>query len=263
MIEVTNVSWLSVLKEINLNLETGKFYSVIGPNGAGKSSLLNIIAGSRQPSKGGVQLNGQRVNQQSAMQLAKQRAVMPQAIPMAFSMPLHEVVMMGAMCHTTLNTKAKQQLVLQCLHIVGLQEATHANYALLSGGQQQRVQLARVLAQLGPIDAAKGKWLLLDEATASLDLQYQHQVFAIAKALTERGIGVLAIVHDMNLAAKYSDQLICMQGGAIKQGGSVLDVLTPELIFDLYGLHGGTMLDHEQQVQLMVSKKQFAWRTAS
>lgn len=254
MIETENVQWLTVLKGISLQLTPGNFYALVGPNGSGKSSLLALLAGTRRPCSGRVWLNQQPVNQLSLPVLARQRAVMPQHVALNFPLPVAEVVKLGAITQAA----HSQALVDECLELVGMWAAKQQLYSRLSGGQQQRVQLARVLCQLGPLAQAKGKWLMLDEATASLDLQYQHQVFAIGKYLASLGIGVISVVHDVNLAAKYADEVLVLQAGELVRRGSVDQVVKQDLVKSLYGLAATALLDPQQSPVLSVTRQQVA-----
>lgn len=254
MITLDNLHWQSVIRGVSCQLNTGQFYALVGPNGSGKSSLLNLIAGTRSPTAGELLLNQVSLRKLSLMQLARQRAVMPQSVALNFPLPVAEVVKLGQIAQQNHSSR----LVDTCLELVGMLGAKSTPYNRLSGGQQQRVQLARVLCQLGPLEQAKGKWLLLDEATASLDLQYQHQVCAIAKYLVSLGVGVVSVIHDINLAAKYADEVLVMQQGRLIQQGSASSVIDHHLAKLLYGLSASTLLDSQTTPVVSVERQQVA-----
>ncbi|WP_119395084.1 ATP-binding cassette domain-containing protein [Salinibius halmophilus] len=254
MINVEHLQWLDVIHRINLTLKPGRFYALVGPNGSGKSSLLGLLAGTRKPCAGKVSINQQALSQLSLAQLACMRAVMPQSVALNFPLPVVEVVKLGAI-HTACDSN---ELVDNCLELVGMLAAKDKLYNRLSGGQQQRVQLARVLCQLGPLAQAKGKWLLLDEATSSLDLQYQHQVFAIAKYLARLGVGVVSVVHDVNLAAKYADEVLVLKNGELVQQGLVENVVNHQLADSLYNLPAATLKDPQYTPVISVARQEVA-----
>lgn len=249
MIQLNNLQWLNVIQGVSCQLATGRFYALVGPNGSGKSSLLNLMAGTRTPTSGELLLNHTPISKLSLTQLARQRAVMPQSVALNFPLPVGEVVKLGLIAQPV----GTSDLVDTSLELVGMLAAKHKPYNRLSGGQQQRVQLARVLCQLGL--QVKGKWLLLDEATASLDLQYQHQVFAIAQYLVSLGAGVVSVVHDINLAAKYADEVLVLHQGRLIEQGPASTVIDHHLAKMLYGLTATTMIDAQQSPVVSVARQ--------
>ncbi|MFC5598595.1 heme ABC transporter ATP-binding protein [Deinococcus cellulosilyticus] len=223
-----------LLKNLTLSLKAGKLLVVLGCNGAGKSTLLKHIAGEFGNLRN-VELFGLPLPQHPARPLARKRAVLPQSTPMTFGYEVQDVVMLGRIPHQQKQreTSGDRQIVLDCLRKVGLAGYEHRNCLTLSGGELQRVHLARVLAQLA--GTAGEKVLLLDEPTSSLDLSHQHQTLQIARDLCASGVGVMAVLHDLNLASQYADQIVLMKQGCILAQGSPADVLRPEVLFEAYG----------------------------
>ncbi|MCL7461991.1 heme ABC transporter ATP-binding protein [Pseudomonas sp. NW5] len=222
-----------VLEGIELSLQGGEVLGVLGPNGAGKSSLLAALSGELAPADGEVLLGGQPLARLAARQRARQLAVLPQRSALQFDFRVEEVVALGRLPHADTPDSARQALegALQAADILHLRPR---DYLGLSGGERQRVQLARVLAQLWPGRA--GQVLLLDEPTAMLDPLHQHACLQAARTLAARGVAVLVILHDLNLAARYCDRLLLLAGGRVQALGTVAEVLRAEVLQAVFGL---------------------------
>lgn len=222
-----------VLEDIDLHLCGGEVLGVLGPNGAGKSSLLAALSGELEPAAGEVLLGGGALSGMPARQRARQLAVLPQQSALQFDFRVEEVVALGRLPHADTPQTARQALegALQAADILALRRR---DYLALSGGERQRVQLARVLAQLWP--GAAGQVLLLDEPTAMLDPPHQHTCLQVAQALAARGVAVLVILHDLNLAARYCDRLLLLAGGRVQALGAAADVLRADLLQAVFGL---------------------------
>ena len=225
-----------VLRGVTLRAQPGRLLALVGPNGAGKSSLLKLLAGLNTPSSGKVTLDGRSLLDWSPMLLACRRAMLSQRVQLGFAFRVEEVVLLGRSPHGMHTAGSVDQgiveaalLAVQAAHLRG------RNYLELSGGEQQRVQLARVLAQVwergdGPT------WLLLDEPEAGLDIAHQHHVLQRAHVFARQGHGVIAVLHDLNLAARYADEVALLARGQLLRCGSPLHALDPDVLSRVYGI---------------------------
>ena len=230
-----------VLKGLSLAVAPGEVVAVLGPNGAGKSTLLAVLAGTLRPHRGEAALEGRALAAWAPRALALRRAVLPQHSELAFGFHALEVVLLGRSPHAGAATRAEDLAVAEaCLAEAEVTRLAGRVYTTLSGGERQRVQLARVLAQIDfPAAGGQqrdGRYLLLDEPTASLDLAHQHATLRTARRAAERGIGVLAILHDLNLAAMYADRLVVLSGGQLAAEGPAEAVLTEALVREVFDL---------------------------
>ncbi|NCO14657.1 MAG: heme ABC transporter ATP-binding protein [Piscirickettsiaceae bacterium CG_4_9_14_3_um_filter_43_564] len=224
-----------ILTDLNLTFSPGKLTILLGPNGAGKTTLLKSLSGDLPEADSQVSLAENLLETFSSEDLAKHRAVMPQSIQLDFPFRVAEVVEMGLIHQfSALNRPSK---VMEALSWFDMTALAQRNYLTLSGGEQQRVQLARVFAQIGFQTELDSRYLLLDECTAHLDLAHQHQVFKLLKNwVKERRISAIMVLHDLNLASQYADELVLMHQGKLVCQGSVQQVLTEQRIAQVYGI---------------------------
>lgn len=222
----------TILDDASLSLSPGKVIAVVGPNGAGKSTLLKVMAGERRYDAGAVSLDGTPLAKWGASTLAKKRAVLPQSVVVAFPFLAAEIVALGLPQYFP--RKQGAVLVESALREVDMLPAREQVYDTLSGGERQRVQFARVLAQLWA-NGGQG-YLLLDEPTASLDLPHQLAALRIAREHANAGGGVLAVLHDLNLAVMSADEIVAMRDGHVIARGAPGEIVTDDLIFALYGV---------------------------
>jgi len=221
-----------ILDGASLSLAPGKVIAIVGPNGAGKSTLLKVLAGERRFDSGSVSLDGISLSRWDAAALAKKRAVLPQSVAVAFPFLASEIVALGLPQYFPRRESAA--LVEKALGEVDMIAAREQPYDTLSGGERQRIQLARVLVQLWA-NGGRG-YLLLDEPTASLDLPHQLATLRIAREHAKAGGGVLAVLHDINLALMCADEIVAMRGGRVIASGAPREIVTGELIHALYGV---------------------------
>lgn len=240
-----------VVDQISLTLQAGEILAILGPNGAGKSTLFKILSGEIPCRHGQVGYNGNPLEKLNSRQLAQVRAVMPQHTTVNFPFSAQEVVELGLFSTQSINPPALVREVMQATKTLHLKDV---NFQHLSGGEKQRVQLARVLIQIWE-QKPFPRYLLLDEPTSSLDIAQQHGVLNILRGLTKRNIGVLIILHELNLAAQYADRIALLKGGMISKCGSVEEVLKEEVlqqVFDYpiqilqHPIHGGLILSTNQ-----------------
>ena len=235
MLNATNltvhIGQREILSGIDFRARPGAVTAIVGPNGSGKTTLLRALSGEIAVT-GDLTLNGFSVSATRPARLAAIRAVLPQATPLAFPFLVGEIVRLGSRSglsagDTTLTSRA--------LAAVGLSGFAHRFYQELSGGEQQRVQLARVMAQVWlPLGPDGPRWLFLDEPVASLDIGHQLLVMNIARAYADAGGGVVAVMHDLNLTAMFSDTVALVSEGRILGSGAPPDILTDTLLSKAY-----------------------------
>lgn len=240
-----------VLDGLSLDIRPGELLVLLGRNGAGKSTLLKALAGEPLPPRarvsGAVTLNGSPLTQYSAAALARLRAVLPQTAQLSFPFSALEIVTMGRLPFPRSRARAGQpaksdaEIATLALERAGALPLLGRDVMTLSGGEWARVQFARVLAQLWPDDAAVApsvpRYLLLDEPTAALDLAHQHHLLALTRSLAKSwGFGAMAIVHDINLAARHADRMALLADGRILATGAPRDVMRADLIESTLGL---------------------------
>jgi iron complex transport system ATP-binding protein len=227
-----------LLKGVGIAARPGRIMVLIGPNGAGKSTLLRVLSGELMPTHGGGLLDGRPLAAFSASELARRRAVVPQASVLAFPFTVLEVAMLGVtvpgLAPTTADARAAG---LEALAAVGLSALADRLYVHLSGGERQRTHIARALCQIAApaARADQTRCLLLDEPTSNLDLAHQSLVLEAVRRQAERGIAVLAVMHDLNLAAALADELVLLAGGEVKAAGPPRLVLRDGLLTAAYG----------------------------
>ncbi len=244
-----------ILRGISLHITPGEILAVIGANGAGKSTLLKTISNQYQPARGIVKLNDRPLNDWDANALAKQRAVLSQNVKLEFSMSALDVVQLGRFPYRQQESQSQSKKVAEwCLKQVHLQDFIHRDINKLSGGEQQRVHFARVLAQIHSKDeAGQTKFLLLDEPTSSLDLAQQHFLLSTLRQLSYRhDIGILIILHDLNLAARYADRIAMLKHGHLLKEGIPREVLQPHIIQKGFGVNA-QVVDYQLEGQTYIA----------
>jgi iron complex transport system ATP-binding protein len=239
MLQTENVSVAIAGKRlidgISLSLRPGEMLAVVGPNGAGKSTLLRALSGEARLAEGSVTLDGKTLKQIGHEALALRRAVLPQETRLAFSLTVEQVVQLGRLPHRgRCDRMADRIAISRALQAVDMSGFSQRAWPTLSGGERQRVNLARVLAQLDiGGDAAEPRYLLLDEPTAALDLKHQLALLKLLRLQVGQGIGVLAILHDLNQAL-LADRVAVLAGGKLIALGTPSDVLTPDIVRQAY-----------------------------
>jgi iron complex transport system ATP-binding protein len=241
MLELENVSVTIdrkvIVSDVHFTANFGEVTLVIGPNGSGKSTLLKAIAGDLAYG-GSIRLNAEEIASCPAAEAAAKRAVMPQAAQLSFPFTVREVVSIGAHTGSSgVHGAQLQRLPEDALQRVDLEHYGNRLYQELSGGEQQRVQLARVLAQVWmPVHHQVPRLLLLDEPVSSLDLRHQIAIMKVAQDFAKAGGGVLAIVHDLNLAAMFADRIAVMSKGRMVASGTPQDVLQDAVLEPVFGI---------------------------
>ena len=222
-----------VLTDITLELNPGEVLGVLGPNGAGKSTLLGALCGELSANQGRVWLDERELRDWTGAQRGQRLAVLPQVSTLDFAFRVEEVVGMGRLPHQSGRVR-DDEIVAAALQAADAGHLSGRSYLALSGGERQRVHLARVLAQLWPGEA--GQTLLLDEPTSMLDPLHQHTTLQAVREFADRGAAVLVILHDLNLAARYCDRLLLLEGGRPVALDTPEQVLRPEPLKAVFGL---------------------------
>jgi iron complex transport system ATP-binding protein len=223
----------NLLDDVSLSVGAGEFVAVIGPNGAGKSTLVKALSGTLRPWGGQVRLNGADLRVKNRDR-ARTLAVLSQQTVLNFAFTAFEVVALGRLPHRESGRADEdRRIVWEALDAVGMTFAADRAFPTLSGGEKQRVQFGRALAQIWPTDRRE-RFLLLDEPTASLDLTYQHATLSVARELCGKGTGVAAVLHDLNLAARFATRVVLLHQGRIVAEGKPEFVLSPEVLMPVY-----------------------------
>jgi iron complex transport system ATP-binding protein len=228
-----SLSGTPLLRDIDIEVKPGKITTILGPNGAGKTSLLRVLTGELVPTAGRVTLNGCPVRHVPPVQRARTLAVLPQHSLLNFPFTAAEVVMLGRTPHDT-GAVRDREIVAQALKAVDGDYLAGRIYTRLSGGEKQRVHLARVLAQIWESTGEGDRYLVLDEPTSSFDLAHQQLTLDVVRNLGRKGVGILMVIHDLNLAARCADQMVLLRCGQIVTSGSPQDVLTPDNVTDVF-----------------------------
>jgi len=227
-----------VLQAVSCAVQPGRMLALLGANGAGKSTLLAAMAGELPWQSGQVWLDDARVQTQCVQAQAQRRAVLPQQSHLGFALDVQTVVRMGLYPFPHLPQAQVDAEIQRALRAVSLSHAAHQLYPTLSGGEQQRVQFARVWAQTRAAVKHHGHaYLLLDEPAANLDPRHQQQLLSMARTLADTArVGVLIVLHDLNLASRWCDELLLLKGGETLACGTPAQVLAPEHLEAAYGL---------------------------
>jgi len=245
----------TLLQAVDLQLAPGEVGAILGPNGAGKSTLLSVLAGLRAPDTGHVTLNSQAVTPSQVHHLARHRAVLPQETAVAFDFRVQEVVELGRYPHHLHPSINEAAIVQAAMEATGVAAMAERSVASLSGGERARVQLARVMAQVWErcADGAP-RWLLLDEPTAALDLRHQHETLStVQRWAREQGVGVLAVLHDPNLALRYADRVWVLDGGVLQASGHPARALRPALVQRVWQVQASTVQAADGVPQLLIA----------
>jgi iron complex transport system ATP-binding protein len=222
----------SVLRDLSLSVPAGEFLGLVGPNGAGKTTLLRTVNGLVEPARGLVTVAGEPVVGRSARDLARRVATVPQEPNLGFDFAARDVVAMGRTPHQSRFSAPDEDdrgAVERALARTGMDDLADRPVGELSGGERQRVLLARALAQETPV-------LLLDEPTASLDINHQVATLSLVRELAGDGRTAVAAIHDLDLAARFCGRLALLGDGDVLAVGDPAEVLTPSRLERAYGV---------------------------
>ena len=226
---------------VSLGVSPGEVVTLCGPNGAGKSTLLAALAGDRWKGDGAVLMDDRPIGDYSSAELATRRAVLEQTPSLSAAFTVGQLA--GLSIPVQVPPDRTDEIIRDSLDDVGLSARAGHRADVLSGGQRHRAHLARVLGQLAGAEYVAqadgvasngGRYLLLDEPTASLDLVHQIAVMKVARRAASRGVGVLVVLHDLNLAAAFSDRIALLCHGRLVSQGSAAEVMTADRLSTVY-----------------------------
>lgn len=237
LITINKLCWnygqVKVLDDINLTINKNRFYGIIGPNGSGKTTLLKNLSRSLMPQKGAVLLDGADITGFSNKDLARKISYVPQNTHLEFEFSVMDIVLMGRSSYLKRfqsESRSDIDIAKNAMLITNTWHLREKNIGQISGGEKQRVIIARALAQQAEI-------MLLDEPVSQLDIQHQIEILDIIKRLTQdKKVTVILSIHDLNLAAQYSDCLILMDKGRVFKRGTPEEIITEENIRRVYGV---------------------------
>jgi iron complex transport system ATP-binding protein len=220
----------AVLEDIDLHIGPGERLCLVGPNGAGKSSLLRCLTGVAEPSEGSVRLDKVPLAEIERSAIARTISVVPSQVDLPFSMPVEDVVLLGRIPHEnpfTGQSDEDRAAAAAAIRRVGIEKLRGRDVRQLSMGERQLVLVAMAVAQ-------GGRLIVLDEPTVHLDLRHQVDVLSLLERLADDGLTVLAVLHDLPLAAHFFPRLALLDEGRLVADGTPAEVLSPERIRDVY-----------------------------
>ncbi|MFF5085206.1 ABC transporter ATP-binding protein [Actinoplanes sp. NPDC000266] len=242
----------TISEHLSLEVPEGRFTAIIGPNACGKSTLLRALSRLLKPRSGTVLLDGADIHAKPAKQVARRLGLLPQTSIAPDGITVADLVARGRFPHQTLIrqwTAADEEAVVEAMAATGVSELSGELVDTLSGGQRQRVWVAMVLAQRTPI-------VLLDEPTTFLDIAHQIELLELCVRLNrEQGTTMVAVLHDLNQAARYADHVVVMKDGRIVSQGEPTDVITAELVGDVFGLPCRIITDPEAGSPLVIPRR--------
>jgi iron complex transport system ATP-binding protein len=262
MLEASDITFKigdkALLSDVSIAFAPGRLHLIIGPNGAGKSTLIKVLARLLRPHAGVVRYEGEDVSRAGEADLAKRRAVLSQAVEIAFPLTVREVVMMGRYPHFGSRPgPSDERIADELMDFFDVTEFAGRNYQTLSGGERQRVNFARVLSQLWRDGAvpptapgstppsapnsvpprASCRYLFLDEPLTFLDIRHQIEFMKKVRVFADAADAVtVGVVHDLNLAARFADQIVLLDNGRVVAAGTPAEVLTAERIRAVFGV---------------------------
>lgn len=238
-----------ILKDISLEAEHKQFVGILGPNGSGKTTFLKCLYRILKPNSGIIKLGDAELSKLSVKESAKKMAVVSQHSQYNFDFSVMEIVLMGRSPHKKMMDRDNAEdyrLAEEALNQVDMLDFKHRSFSTLSGGEQQRVVLARALAQ-------QTQCLILDEPTNHLDIKYQLQLLNIVKGLK---LTTIAAIHDLNIAAMYCDYIYLLKAGEIVCKGVPGEVLTPEVIKEVYEVNAEVIYDKRNRPHIIYTAEE-------
>jgi len=222
-----------VLKNIDLSIDEGTFLGLMGPNGSGKTTLLRTMMTYLKPDRGAILVDSKPVHTLGEREVARLLAVVPQSSPTHFNFTAYEMVMMGRIPHIRNRlageSKSDGKIVRDAMQRTDTWKFAERTFSSLSGGERQRVIIARALAQHPEI-------MLLDEPTVYLDIASQFEIMDLLKSLNEDGLTIVAVLHDLNIASRYCNEIALLHNGKLESFGSPEKVFTSANIARIFGI---------------------------
>jgi iron complex transport system ATP-binding protein len=239
----------NVIDNLSFSIRSGCFHAILGPNGCGKTTLLDLLSGFIRPNSGKIRFNGQNISEYGKRRLSRYIALVPQEYRVNFPYTVREVVAMGRYPHQARfshPTTQDMQIVENALEVCGAQELSERFITELSGGEKQRVIFARAIAQETSV-------LLLDEPCASMDVKHALRILNVAsEQVLKKGVTVIAVMHDINLAARFADNLIFMKQGRWIASGSARNSLDSKIIREVFDVESLVAMEKNLNVPQVV-----------
>ena len=236
-----SIEGVSLIENLSLDVQVGEVVALVGPNGAGKSTLVRAVTGDLPLSAGQMEFNGRSIEQWPAAERARHLAVLPQMSVLEFPFQAREVVELARIPHAT-GARQDRQIVEEVLTQLDAMYLADRLYPKLSGGEKQRIQLARVLAQIWQ-PAEHNRLLILDEPSSYFDLAHQQMLIRLVRHLATNGVGVLMVVHDLNMALTCADRTAVMKDGCLEAFGNTTEVITAELVARVFNVQARFIRD--------------------
>ncbi|RIY38762.1 ABC transporter ATP-binding protein [Psittacicella gerlachiana] len=244
-----NLEGRALLAPLSMEFLPGKVYGLIGHNGSGKSTLLKLLARQETPSMGSILFLDREIKDYKAKEFARSVAYLPQYLPVQTFLTASELVAMGRFAWQGLFSRSSDEdkkIVAESLKLTNTEKFAHSLVDNLSGGERSRVWLAMLLAQ-------KTQFILLDEPLAALDVAHQVEVMKLLKDLSVKlGIGIIIVIHDINLAARFCDKLVALHTGKVIFEGDAQQLMQEEVLKDIYNIDL-TVIDHPHEAGVKVS----------
>ncbi|PJI33150.1 MULTISPECIES: ABC transporter ATP-binding protein [Gammaproteobacteria] len=222
----------TVVRQVSLDIGEGQFTAFIGPNGAGKSTLLGIMSRLMNPDAGQVMLDGENLQQMKNAEIAKKMAILKQANHTELRLSVEDLVAFGRFPYSHGHLTAQDhQMIDQSIQYMELEPMRHQQLSELSGGQRQRAYIAMVLAQ-------DTKYILLDEPLNNLDMKHSAQIMRVLKDLcVNHGKSIIVVIHDINFASVYANQIIAMKHGELVYQGTPQQIMHEDILQDIFDFH--------------------------
>jgi iron complex transport system ATP-binding protein len=219
----------TLLSGVSAKFESQKINLILGPNGAGKSTLIKIISGDLKPNKGQVYYDSIPLKKYPKKVLAQKRALLSQQVDLAFPVKVQEVVLMGRYPHFESRPKRIDlEICQQAIDLFDLNSLANQNFLTLSGGEKQRVHFARIFAQISVFSMLSKRYLILDEPLNSLDIYHQYEFMKqLKKIIKTNDLTIIGVLHDLNLTARFADNILLLNKGTVVSQGTVKNVITP------------------------------------
>jgi iron complex transport system ATP-binding protein len=243
---------LKAVDDLSLSISSGSFWGILGPNGCGKSTLLDLLARCRQPESGIIKYRGRDMADFAKKDMAREIALVPQDYYINFSFTVKEIVLMGRHPYIPRFASPSEhdlEMVDRIMALLKIEKFQDKYITDLSGGEKQRVIFARALTQDTPV-------LLLDEATSNMDIQYTLDLLdTVAQGVESQRKTVVAVLHNLNLAAAYCDKLIMMKEGRAVCVGTIDEILTEENLYKVFGIESHIYFDDYSGSKQVVFKR--------
>jgi len=239
-----SVPGMDIIKGVDIHIKKGKFYGILGPNGSGKTTLLDILAGIIEGYSGDIDIDGKSIGKYSKKELAKVLALVPQNFDTTFPFSVEEVLEMGRYPHKkkfSYGSRDDKKIIDDVVDELELKDMLSKKVTDLSGGERQRVVFGKALIQ-------DTQLLFLDESTSNLDPYYAHSLLTKVRGrVDDRGLTVISVFHDFNLASLYCDEVIFIKEGKVVKSGETPHTLTPENIKYVFNVNSKMMEDENRK----------------